>query len=226
MRTHRVARTVAILLLVAALAVLILGVVSALTIARGGLGAGWGSGWQGWAVIPLIVSAVLGSLTLLLFGALLLFLTRINANLSSARKRQVEKVELPAAEAPKIEAPKADIVVPAIAGAAAVAVPAIEAGLPKVEVEAPKVELPKVDIEAPKVDIEPLKAAVELPEIELPKVDLEAPKIEAVLPEIELPEIELPKVDIEAPRRSRLCCLRSNCRRSTSKRRRSRCAGE
>ena len=163
MGKHRLVTFIAALIFVAAAIYLVLGLAGAWLLARGGLGMGWGSGWRGWVVIPVLVSTIFSSLTLLLFGAVLLFLARIENNLSLTRQRRREQAEQRAAarvEAPAVQVPELPVVVvpeveapPVEAPRVAVAAPAVAAELPKVEIEAPPVEVeaPKVEVAAPAV---------------------------------------------------------------------------
>ena len=88
MRTHRVARLVAILLFLAALVYLCGGLAVGLPLWSRGLGAGWGSGFSGWLAIPILVGTLFGTITLVVFGAILYFLARIDTNLTSTRQNQ------------------------------------------------------------------------------------------------------------------------------------------
>ena len=195
MRSHRLARFVAILILLAALLYIALGVVGAIFIEHGPQSAGWGPGWRGWLTIPLLVSTFLSAASLLVFGAVLFFLTKIDTNLSAARKQRATAPKPVAQEALPVAAPGVGPAVVAGAAAAAVA----QAELPKVEAALSEVELPKV----------------ELSDVELPKLAVEASKVEldAVLPEVELPDVELPKLAVEAPGvEFGGCCPRWSCR--------------
>ncbi|MGQ9767918.1 MAG: hypothetical protein ACUVSS_11490, partial [Anaerolineae bacterium] len=145
MRKHRVVTFVAILIFVAALVYLVLGLLGAWSFGRSGVGVGWGTGWRGWIVIPMVVSMVFSALTLLLLGAVLLFLARIENNLSLARQRRREQAARRAA------APAAAVTAP-VPTAPAVIVPEVE--VPIVEAEAPRVEAPAVTVEPPKVEVE------------------------------------------------------------------------
>ena len=88
MRKHRTVQFIATLILIAALFYLAFGVISAVLIGRSGPGPGWGPGWHGWAALPILFSSLCGGLVLLVFGAVLFFLARIDNNLSLARKRR------------------------------------------------------------------------------------------------------------------------------------------
>src|SRR5512143_553848 len=97
MRNNSVARFTATALIVAAVILFIVGIIPAIAVAVGGLGAGWGAGSRLWVVGPLAGGACGGALLLLAFGAMLLVLTRIQDNLSVWRQRQVEAFGAPAA---------------------------------------------------------------------------------------------------------------------------------
>ena len=87
MRTHRVARLVAILLFLAALVYFCGGMAIGLPLWSRGLGEGWGSGFSGWLAIPILAGTVFGAIVLLVFGAILYFLARIDTNLVTARQK-------------------------------------------------------------------------------------------------------------------------------------------
>ena len=87
MRTHRVARLVAILLFLAALVYFCGGMAVGLPLWSRGLGEGWGSGFSGWLAIPILAGTVFGAIVLLVFGAILYFLARIDTNLTTARQK-------------------------------------------------------------------------------------------------------------------------------------------
>jgi hypothetical protein len=156
MRTHRIARLVAILLFLVALVYFTVGTVVGLLIWSRGLGAGWGSGFTGWIAIPILASTLFGAVTLLLFGAMLYFLARIDTNLVLAQKTILAAKKAPpplAAAAPEptapfvppaaIPAPVEPIVVAAVAAAPAAAAIAEEAA-PEPVAEEPTAELPSV----------------------------------------------------------------------------------
>jgi hypothetical protein len=110
MHTDRLARFVAILLFVAALIYLCGGAAVGLYLWNRGLGAGWGSGFSGWVSIPIFAATIFGALTLLLFGAVLFFLTRINTNLAVARQRGILR-EAPRVLPEPVQSPAAPIIV-------------------------------------------------------------------------------------------------------------------
>ncbi len=87
MHTHRVARLVAILLFLAALVYFCGGMAVGLPLWSRGLGEGWGSGFSGWLAIPILAGTVFGAIVLLVFGAILYFLARIDTNLTTARQK-------------------------------------------------------------------------------------------------------------------------------------------
>jgi predicted flap endonuclease-1-like 5' DNA nuclease len=84
MRKHSFARFVASLLFLAALVIFLIAVYAAIRLSTGGLGGGWGLGWNGWMVLPILVSAFFSAGLLLLIGAAVFFLIRIETNLSTA----------------------------------------------------------------------------------------------------------------------------------------------
>ena len=86
MRTHRVTRIVASLLFIAALIILILGLYAAIVIGTTGLGGGWGTGSRSWLVLPILIGTVINAAILLVLGAVVYYLTAIQANLLGARK--------------------------------------------------------------------------------------------------------------------------------------------
>jgi predicted flap endonuclease-1-like 5' DNA nuclease len=160
MSKNSFARFTAKALIVAAVILFILGMIPAIAVAVGGLGAGWAAGSRLWAVGPLACCACSGALFLLAFGTMLLVLTRIQGNLGGWRQRQIEAAQaraavVPQAEvappaltattvAPVAEAP-ADAAGAAVAGAEVVAIAAAsetgeqeaEAATPEAETELP-----------------------------------------------------------------------------------------
>ncbi len=222
MRTHRVARLVAILLFLAGAVYFCGGLVVGLSLWSRGLGEGWGSGFAGWLSIPILFSTFFGAATLLIFGAILYFLARIDTNLLEARDRiKAMKARpatgvtvAPSVMAPRVppeqapgpvepivvaavrEVPKIEPVAAVAAGAIAIGAAAVagqEATETKIEVAAPQFELPQVAAELPNVE---LAAA----EVALPKVAVEPPMVEVATPQFELPQVpaELPKVELAA----------------------------
>jgi hypothetical protein len=77
MRKYLVTRFVAGLLVAAAIIVLILGIVAAGAL---GLSGGWGPGSRIWLVVPIVIITFFNTALLLVFGAVLFFLTRIEMN--------------------------------------------------------------------------------------------------------------------------------------------------
>ena len=210
MHRHRTTRFVAVLLLVAALVFFVIGVVAAITLARGGLGSGWGIGWRGWMWLPVLVSAFLNALSLLILGAVLLFLAQIENNLGVARERQEAAIAAAQATPIEVEPAPAPVITEALAPAAVLAaealpipiaealpIPAvltaealaetplaaaemIETPAPITEVSAPPVILPQIEISEATVS----EAVAEV-EAALPEAIAE---VEAALPEAALPE--------------------------------------
>ena len=83
----------------AALVYLVLGVIGAISLGGSGLGEGWSSGWRGWLTIPILAGTCLGFVALLVFGALLYFLAKIDNNLAEAQQRMAEAAAKSAAVA-------------------------------------------------------------------------------------------------------------------------------
>ena len=219
MHRHRTTRFVAVLLLVAALVFFVIGVVAAITLARGGLGSGWGIGWRGWMWLPVLVSAFLNALSLLILGAVLLFLAQIENNLGVARERQEATIAAAQATPIEVEPAPAPVITEALAPAAVLAaealpipiaealpIPAvltaealaetplaaaemIETPAPITEVSAPPVILPQIEISEATVS----EAVAEV-EAALPEAIAE---VEAVLPEAALPAAALPEAIAE-----------------------------
>jgi hypothetical protein len=84
MRKYLVTRLVAVLLFVAAIIALILGIVAAGAL---GLSGGWGPGSRAWLVVPIVIITIFNTGVLLVFGAILLFLTRIEMNLEIVQSK-------------------------------------------------------------------------------------------------------------------------------------------
>jgi hypothetical protein len=84
MRKYLVTRLVSGLLFAAAIIVLILGIVTASVL---GLSGGWGPGSRVWVVVPIVLITIFNTVILLVFGAILFFLTRIEMDLEIARGR-------------------------------------------------------------------------------------------------------------------------------------------
>ena len=87
MRKHRTVQILGIVIIAAALVYLVLGVIGAISLGGSGLGEGWSSGWRGWLTIPILLTTFLGFVALLVFGALLYFLAKIDTNLAEAQQR-------------------------------------------------------------------------------------------------------------------------------------------
>ena len=126
MRTHRVARLVAILLFLAALVYFCGGMAIGLPLWSRGLGEGWGSGFSGWLAIPILAGTLFGAIVLLIFGAILYFLARIDTNLTTPRQNPPEPAGVSAVvagEAALVVPPEAAPVPaePIVVGAAAAA---------------------------------------------------------------------------------------------------------
>jgi predicted flap endonuclease-1-like 5' DNA nuclease len=138
MRKNRVSEVVAILVLVMALVYLIVGLVFAGNIGSKALGTGWGPGWTGWASIPLVVTAIFSSVTLMVFGLVLLFLTKIDGNLAVARQRRQEAHDR--AVATRAAQAVAVPVAAAVMAEEIIAEPEAEAAAPAAEAEASAIE--------------------------------------------------------------------------------------
>ncbi len=102
MRTHRLARLVAILLFLAAALYFLGGLIVGISWWNWGLGAGWGSGFAGWLSLPIFISTFFGALALLMFGVVLYFLAAINDHLATARQN---KARSPATVTPPTASP-------------------------------------------------------------------------------------------------------------------------
>ena len=96
MRKHRLVQIIGIVIIAAALVYLILGVIGAISLGGSGLGEGWSSGWRGWLTIPILLATCLGFVALLVFGALLYFLAKIDTNLAEAQQRLAAAAAKPA----------------------------------------------------------------------------------------------------------------------------------
>ena len=127
MRKHRTVKIIGIAIIVAALVYLVLGVIGAISLGGSGLGEGWSSGWRGWLTIPILAATLLGFVALLVFGALLYFLAKIDNNLAEAQQRMAEAAAK-APRSPQVSAP----------AAVAASVVTAEQAEPVVEVTAPK----------------------------------------------------------------------------------------
>ena len=97
MHKHRTVQILGIVIIAAALVYLVLGVIGAISLGGSGLGEGWSSGWRGWLTIPIFLATCLGFVALLVFGALLYFLAKIDANLAEAQQRFARAAAQPAA---------------------------------------------------------------------------------------------------------------------------------
>ena len=112
MRTHRVARLVAILLFLAALVYFCGGMAVGLPLWSRGLGEGWGSGFSGWLAIPILAGTLFGAIVLLIFGAILYFLARIDTNLTTARQNPPVSAIQPVAASAALASESAPVVPP------------------------------------------------------------------------------------------------------------------
>ena len=97
MRKHRSVQIIGIVIIAAALVYLVMGVIGAISLGGSGLGEGWSSGWRGWLTIPIFLATFLGFVALLVFGALLYFLAKIDTNLAEAQQRMAKAAAKPAA---------------------------------------------------------------------------------------------------------------------------------
>ena len=126
MRKHRTVKIIgSSAIIVAALVYLVLGVIGAISLGGSGLGEGWSAGWRG-SLAPsrFWATTFLGFVALLVFGALLYFLAKIDNNLAEAQQRMAEAAAKPVA-----------VVAPA---AAAASVATAEQAEPGAEVAAQK----------------------------------------------------------------------------------------
>ncbi len=221
MHRHRLARFAAILIFLAALVYCVLALAAGVWAFRGGP-AGWGPGWRGWVLIPVLASGCFGAVGLLIFGAVVYFLTRIERNLASAARQREAAAAKPVA-APSVAAPViaagAAVTVAAeeqLAEAAPLIAPveaAVELPEPLVEavVQAPEIvppavvaELPQLTVEATpaEVEVEPLAdVSATLPELAVevgPVVEVVAPAISAPTPEVYFPSVEIFEPELEA----------------------------
>ena len=140
MHKHRTVQILGIVIIAAALVYLVLGVIGAISLGGSGLGEGWSSGWRGWLTIPIFLATCLGFVALLVFGALLYFLAKIDANLAEAQQRI-------AAAAAKPAVVSAPVAVAAGVVAAEKIEPVAEVTAP--EVAAPAAEAATVEVAAP-----------------------------------------------------------------------------
>ena len=134
MRKHRTVKIIGIAIIVAALVYLVLGVIGAISLGGSGLGEGWSSGWRGWLTIPILAATLLGFVALLVFGALLYFLAKIDNNLAEAQQRMAEAAAKAAAKPAEVSAP----------AAVATSVVTAEQAEPVVEVTAPEGAAPVI----------------------------------------------------------------------------------
>ena len=159
MRTHRVARLVAILLFLAALVYCCGGLAVGLPLWSRGLGEGWGSGFSGWLAIPILAGTLFGAIVLLVFGAILYFLARIDTNLTTARPNPPEPAvgsAVVAGEAALAVPPEAAPVpaAPIMVGGAAAAI------VDATRDEAPPPAAPSAaEVEAPRLPNRPKRAS-------------------------------------------------------------------
>ena len=206
MHKHRTVQILGIVIIAAALVYLVLGVIGAISLGGSGLGEGWSSGWRGWLTIPILLTTFLGFVALLVFGALLYFLAKIDTNLAEAQQRFARAAAQPAAVVapvplaagvvaaeqpePAVEAAAPEVAAPVAAAAIAAGVvaaahheDAVEAAAPEADVAAPAVEA-----EAPVIAAAATAGAV--------AAEQQAAEVEVAAPEV---EVAAPAVEVEAP---------------------------
>jgi len=174
--------------------------------------------------LPVLVSAFLNALSLLILGAVLLFLAQIENNLGVARERQEATIAAAQATPIEVEPAPAPVITEALAPAAVLAaealpipiaealpIPAvltaealaetplaaaemIETPAPITEVSAPPVILPQIEISEATVSEAVAEVEAALPEA---IAEVEAVLPEAALPEAALPEAALPEAIAE-----------------------------
>ncbi len=88
MQGNRLLRAVAVLILIIAVVYLGVALAGALTLGVRGFGSGWGTGANWWLVVPLAGAGIMAALTLLVFGLMLFFLTKIDDNLAAVRRQK------------------------------------------------------------------------------------------------------------------------------------------
>jgi hypothetical protein len=148
MKKHQTVKFVAVLLFIAAVVLLLLGLVQAIIAWSGGLGAGWGAGWRGWILLPTLFASICAAIPLIVAGALLYFLAQIEQNLSVARTQprrtpgRVEVVEVPAATEAAVT-PQGELAAP-VTGAVVAGVAAAELGEEQTPSEAAGMIAPEV----------------------------------------------------------------------------------
>lgn len=195
MQGHRLLRAVAVLILIVAFVYFVLALVAALQLGGSGFGSGWGTGWTGWLVLPLVSSAIMAGLTLLVFGLMLFFLAKIDNNLAAARQR------------PRVQRKPAAVVAPStmVAPAAVTTdayVPPLAPAEPRAATAVSTSQAPVFESETPAV-----QETITLPEaavrtaMPLPPVIDESAMGEDVRVGVEEPPLTVePAVDAELPR--------------------------
>ena len=204
MRRYRTVKFIAALIFLAALFYCLVSLVAAVWMARGGPGDGWGPGWRGWILLPVLVSGCFGAIGLLVFGAVLFFLTKIENNLAQAARGHAvaaprpTNVQPPAVEPLVVPSPAETppgviepIAIPdiAAAGATGLAVAAeqpLEQVEPPIAIEAALPEPVAVEWPAPVM----AEAAVELEsgvQVSIPAPLPEPSQIGPLAAEVELP---------------------------------------
>ena len=208
MHKHRTVQILGIVIIAAALVYLVLGVIGAISLGGSGLGEGWSSGWRGWLTIPIFLATCLGFVALLVFGALLYFLAKIDANLAEAQQRFAKAAAQPAAVVapvplaagvvaaeqpePTVEAAAPEVAAPVAAAAVAAGVVAAAHHEKAVEVAAPEADVvaPTVEAEAP-VIAAAATAGVVAAKQQAAEVEVAAPEVEMAAPAV---EVETPMV--------------------------------
>jgi hypothetical protein len=226
MRKHRTVQILGIVIIAAALVYLVLGVIGAISLGGSGLGEGWSSGWRGWLTIPILLTTFLGFVALLVFGALLYFLAKIDTNLAEAQQRlavaaakpaavvapvavaagvvaaerteSVVEVTAPEVAAPVAEAATVEVAAPAVAAVAAAGIVAAERHDEAVEAggAAPVAEVPVVESSAVEGSA-PLIAAAAVTGIVA--AEQHEDEIKVAAPAIEAPAFEARSVEVAAP---------------------------
>ncbi len=215
MRKHRTVKFVAALIFLAALFYCLVSLAAAVWMVRGG--AGWGPGWRGWILIPILVSALFGGTGLLVFGAVLFFLSKIENNLARATRGHAVAAPKPVdvretlLAPPLVEQPPTVAEPVAVAGIAATAATDLAVAVEQpVERAEPPIE---IEAAAPVVEASPLEAEIEplaeiraaLPELVAevgPAADVVALVIPAPAPEGHFPSVEIfePELEVAAPK--------------------------
>ena len=213
MRKHRTVKIIGIAIIVAALVYLVLGVIGAISLGGSGLGEGWSSGWRGWLTIPILAATLMGFVALLVFGALLYFLAKIDNNLAEAQQRMAEAAAKPAAVSapaavaasvvtaeqaePVVEVTAPEGAAPVIATAAVVGVAAAARHEDAVEAD---VAAPADEVEASAVAAASVAAGIAAEQHE------DAVEAEAVAPQV---EVEAPAVDDTEALRVQIAALQA-----------------